>query len=217
LDPSFFSRKSLTRASIGLSISPASWASENSAGAQAPGRLLRVTQPWTVSAPGGKNPFAMSFSVMGPTLPSRSIMSRTFQTGGTGVKMVRSRFGIGQVLILFKAGVTDKTDNIGRVWFFDFHPASANGAAHGSVLHQLDGLEAGLFQERFDHGGTEGFFEGFTIERLAGAGDDVGGILVALEVRALFQQEVAEFIGTVGEDLDFLPHRRKLVGGVDVD
>jgi len=124
-------------------------------------------------------------------------MSRTFQTGGTGVKMVRSRFGIAWFLILFKAGVTDKTDNIGRVWFFDFHPASANGAAHGSVLHQLDGLEAGLFQEGLDHGGTEGFFEGLTVERLAGAGDDVGGVLVAFQAFFLVrhpQDFGAEFV-----------------------
>ena len=78
------SRKSRTRASIGVSIRPASCASENSAGAHAPGTRCGSTQPCTVSAPGGKNPLAISFSVVGPTPPSFSMMSRTFQTGGIG-------------------------------------------------------------------------------------------------------------------------------------
>src|SRR6187397_900360 len=47
-----------------------------------------------VSAPGGKKPRAMSFSVRPPTPPSFSMMSRTFQTGVTGANRIRSRFGI---------------------------------------------------------------------------------------------------------------------------
>src|SRR4029079_6738368 len=81
-------------ASIGLLMRPASCASAKTAGLQAPGRLLRVDQPCIVSAPGGKKPFDISFSVIGPIPPSFSIMSRTFHIGVFGGNRVRSFLGM---------------------------------------------------------------------------------------------------------------------------
>ena len=48
-----------------------------------------------------------------------------------------------------------------------------------------------FFRNGRDGGFTEGFLDGLAIQRLADAGDDVGGVLVALEVGTLRQQQVA--------------------------
>ena len=94
-------------------------------------------------------------------------MSRTFQTGAAGAKMVRLRFGIVQFSTKF------------------------------------DGLEAGLLEERLDSLLAERLFDGLAVERLPDAGGDGGGVLVALEVRAVGQELVAQLVGTGGRVLIF--------------
>src|SRR4029077_18032276 len=65
-----------------------------------------------------------------------------------------------------------------------------------SILLKFDGLKRGLFQERFNRLLAVRCGDGFAGERLSVARGNRCGVVVAFEIRAVFQQSVAQLVGT---------------------